>query len=190
VLRSLRSPLVEPPAQVDQPRRTSSKQATIGQECLKQLKTMLYRRTPSPPSESISVAEGTCVVGELGGYRVIKAGTASTEHVRTRCFTAANAHGRVICCLLTGRQIGQGHFARVYLAEEVETGNQYALKVVNAIEPSFDAELAILWTIAAEVRPCMTGRANGDHRSSFPGRALSLSRLLLFVSLHREAVNT
>jgi serine/threonine protein kinase len=57
------------------------------------------------------------------------------------------------CCLLTVSQIGQGNFARVYLAEEMETGGQYALKVVGPTEPSFDSELGILRTIAAEVRP-------------------------------------
>jgi hypothetical protein len=41
----------------------------------------------------------------------------------------------------------------VYLAEGVQTQSQYALKVVGATEPSFDAELDILRTIAAEVRP-------------------------------------
>jgi hypothetical protein len=45
---------------------------------------MAYQRERPPPSDSITVAEGTCVVGELGGYRVIKAGSASTVHVSTR----------------------------------------------------------------------------------------------------------
>jgi serine/threonine protein kinase len=49
-------------------------------------------------------------------------------------------------------QIGKGHFARVYLAEEVRTGGQYAIKVVSPTEPSLDAELEILRTIAAQVR--------------------------------------
>jgi serine/threonine protein kinase len=40
----------------------------------------------------------------------------------------------------------------VYLAEEVQTGSQYALKVVSSTEPSFEAELGILRTIAAQVR--------------------------------------
>jgi hypothetical protein len=45
---------------------------------------MAYQRERPPPSASITVAEGTFVVGEHGGYRVIKAGSAPFEHVSTR----------------------------------------------------------------------------------------------------------
>jgi hypothetical protein len=65
---------------------------------------MAYQREKPPPSASITVAEGTCVVGEHGGYRVIKAGSASFGHVSSRGFGVTAD----LCVRFVGRRVQRG----------------------------------------------------------------------------------